>query len=114
MNTENVTKVYLTETERRALCFAACHFDERGGLKDIASRFALKDAILKLKAMTPLDPARLTKGELEALCDAIDDLHSKKGGERVAVLGSSALVNPLREALLKVQMALYPEEGTPQ
>jgi len=111
--TENVTKVYLTETEQKALCFAACHFEEHGFLEDLAARLALKDAILKVKAMCPPEPARLTKAELGALCDVVNDL-SRLRGERLKALGSPSLVNPLREAFGKLQMALYPEEGTPQ
>ena len=112
--TENVTKVYLTPTEQKALCFAAGHYDERALIEDLAERLALKDAILKVKGMGD-EPARLTKTEMGALCEVIIDLDmSRNKGRRLEVLGSGALVNPLREALGKLQMALYPEMGTPQ
>lgn len=114
---ENVSKVYLTKTEQLALCLVACHLDgqdeatKTAALTEPSSPFALKDAILKLKAALPDEAARLTKPELGSLCDAIDYVPRK---EMKAVLGSSSRINPLREALLKIQMALYPEDGIPQ
>lgn len=114
--TENVTKVYLTPTEQKALCYAACHYDERALLEDLAERLALKDAILKVKGMAaPDEPSRLTKAEMGALCEIIIDLDmSRNKGKRIEVLGSPALVSPLMNALGKLQMALYPEDGIPQ
>jgi len=120
VNTENVTKVHLTPGEQHALCLTACHLDgkEEGerltALWDSTTCFALKDAILKLKGMTPPEPVRLTKGELEALASSVIWLDCQPRPERMAALGSFARFNPLREALGKIQMALYPEEGTPQ
>lgn len=113
--TENVSKVYLNPTEQKALCYAACHYDERALLEDLTERLALKDAILKVKGSAPDEPARLTKTEMGALCEVIIDLDmSRNKGKRIEVLGSPALVSPLMNALGKLQMALYPEDGVPQ